>query len=893
MAQTDWLNRVRERLAAEGITPSAHREAIDEIAAHLQDLHHAAIRHGKSPIEADEIVEGELARMGPLALAVAERAKRRQRVLPESHDWKSGLAADLKHAVRAIQTNRSFSAIVVVTLAIGIGACTAVFSIVNALLLGSLPFPNPGQLVMLWETDKDQRDSAFVVAEPVYQDWKRETRSFQSLGIWEYRTYNVASTQEPEQVQGIRASSSLFAVLGVPPALGRVFTAEEELPGHHVAVISDGVWRTHLGGRVNAIGSSLRLNGEAYEVIGVMPPRFNFPRQGNGIWVPFAKQDQDDQRGAHSFLVAARMRPDVTFEQARADIEQVGRALAQRYEENKDEGSTAQMMSEVGIRNLRAMLTALMGAVILVLVIACVNVANLQLGRAIARRREFALRLALGAGVGRVARQLFAESLVLAAGGGLAGLAVAWLAARAADLVLTPGFRALPYRGEVPITIDARVLLFAAMAALIAAALFGFAPMISVRGRDPQALLRDGERGSTTMANVARRLLVTMEVGLAIVVLCGAGLLVKSLSGLMHVTPGLDPHEVLTLQVSLPQADTYGPPQREAFCADLSRAAEGLPGVRRVGAISHLPLSGANAGRALTVEGYVPQANEGVSASYRLTCPGYFETLGIPIPEGRDFNHKDVTKGLPVVIINRAMARAYWKAGDNPIGRRLKLGGVGSENPWHTVVGITEDVRHFGLDSEPRREIFFPYTQAAWPTMTVVAKTVGDPLAFQSTLRDVIRRVDADLPVAQVQSMDTIVGLSVGWREMPMKLLTGFAIIGLLLASIGVYGVLAYYVSQRTREIGVRAALGATKPQLASLVVRQSLLPMIAGAVLGVAGSFATGRLLQDFLYQVQPGDPQVTAAIVVLLFGVGLLASWLPARRAASIDPMTALRNE
>ena len=341
------------------------------------------------------------------------------------------------------------------------------------------------------------------------------------------------------------------------------------------------------------------------------------------------------------------------------------------------------------------------------------------------------------------------------------------------------------------------------------------------------------------MANVARRSLVAIEVALAIVVLCGAGLLIKSLSGLLQVSPGLDPNEVLTLQVSLPQADTYGPPSRETFCADLSRNAEGLPGIRSIGAISHLPLSGANAGRAITVEGYSPKQDESVSASYRLTCPGYFETLGITMIEGRDFNDRDLTKGEPVVIINRATADAYWKKGESPIGRRLKIGGPRSENPWRTVVGVTENVRHFGLDSEARREIFLSYSQAAWPVMTIVAKTVGEPVAWQSALREVVRRVDPDLPVARVQSMNDIVGSSVNWRATPMRLLTGFAVIGLLLASIGVYGVLAYYVSQRTREIGVRAALGATRGQLASLVIRQSLLPLVAGVVIGVAGSLA------------------------------------------------------
>jgi predicted permease len=330
------------------------------------------------------------------------------------------------------------------------------------------------------------------------------------------------------------------------------------------------------------------------------------------------------------------------------------------------------MMAEQGLGTLQTMLTVLMGAVAMVLIIACVNVANLQLGKSLVRRREFALRIALGAGIGRVARQLLAESMVLAGAGGALGLALAWAAARAADSVLTPGFRSLPFRGEVPISIDTRVLFFAVLAALVSAALFGFSPLVSLRRRDPQGLLRDGDRSSTSAANVARRTLVAVEVALAIIVLSGAGLLVKSLDGLMRVSPGLDPHDVLTLQVSLPQADTYGPAARESFCADLSHRAEGLPGIRQIGAISHLPLSGANAGRGLTVEGYEPRPDEAVSASYRLTCPGYFPTLGIPMIEGRDFDHRDVTRGDLVVIINRAMAKAYWKQGESPVGRRTQ-----------------------------------------------------------------------------------------------------------------------------------------------------------------------------------------------------------------------------
>jgi putative ABC transport system permease protein len=893
MAQNNWADRLRERLAAEGIIPSAHAEAIDEIAEHLNDLHRTAMADGQSPEHAEAVVESELARMGPLAVAVADRAKRRARRHPHSEDWRTGFTADIRHALRAMRLDRGFATVVVLTLAIGIGACTAVFSIINALLWGSLPYPNPEQLAIVWESDKDDRTRTFIVAHPNYEDWKREANSFSAMGIWEYQTFNVASEAEPEQVQGIRATSSLFTVLGVPPAMGRVFTEAEEAPGHRVVVISDGVWRTHLGGRASAIGSSLRLNGEPYVVIGIMPAGFQFPWRNNGVWTPFALTEQDRQRGSHSFWVAARVKPEVTFESARAEIEQIGRALQQRYEENEDEGATLTLMADQGLGTLRTMLTALMGAVSLVLLIACVNVANLQLGRALARRREFAMRISLGAGIGRLARQLFVESLVLAAAGGIGAVALAWIGARAADLILTPGFRALPFRGEVPIEIDGRVLLFAGAAAVASAVTFGFAPLLSLRHRNPLALLRDGERGSTSVASIARRSLVAVEVALAIVVLCGAGLLVKSLAGLLQVSPGLDPRDVLTLQVSLPQTDTYGAPVRQSFCADLSGGAEGLPGIQRIGAISHLPLGGASAGRALTVEGFTPNQGQGVSAAYRLTCPGYFATLGIPMIEGRDFDHRDVTNGVRVVIINRAMADAYWKKGESPIGRRLKLGGPQSENPWATVVGITENVRHFGLDSEARREIFMPYAQAVWPVMTVVAKTVGEPMLWQSAVRDVVKRADPELPVARVQTMAAVVSSSVNWRETPMRLLTGFAVIGLLLASIGVYGVLAYYVSQRTREIGVRAALGATRQQLAGLVVRQSMLPIVAGVVLGVAGSFASGRLLQELLYQVQPGDPQVIITIVALLLGVGLLASWLPARRAASIDPMVALRDE
>ena len=569
----------------------------------------------------------------------------------------------------AIRLNRSFSAIVVLTLAIGIGACTAVFSIVNALLLRSLPYPNPQQLRSSWETEGDIRDARFIVALPVYEDWKKETRSFSAMGIWEDRTYNVASTQEPEQVQGIRATSSLFTTLGVSPALGRVFTEEEEAPGHHVVVISDNVWRNHFAAQASAIGSTIRLNGATVRSDWRDAEGFRIPAiAATASWVPFAKEYQDEQRGSHSFCVAARMKPDVTFEQARADVEQVGRALRQRYEENRDEGSTLTMMADQGLGTLRTMLTFLMGAVTLVLLIGCVNVANLQLGRALTRRREFALRLALGAGIGRLARQLFAESVVLAAAGGIGGLALAWMTTRAADLILTPGFRTLPFRGDVPITIDARVLLFAAGGAGVGGAVRIHATDQPARAQSA-GLLREGERGSTGVANVARRALVAIEVGAGDRRPLRRGPLDQEPVGIA-AGQSRRRSKRRAYPASLFAASRHlWAAVREQFCSDLSRSAEGLPGIRRIGAISHLPLSGANAGRAITVEGYEPKQDESVSASYRLTCPGYFGTLGIAMIEGRDFSARDLTKGEPVVIIT---ARRQMR-----IGRKAKAPSAG------------------------------------------------------------------------------------------------------------------------------------------------------------------------------------------------------------------------
>jgi putative ABC transport system permease protein len=806
----------------------------------------------------------------------------------------NGLAGDVRSAARLIRQRPGVSALIIATLAVGIGAASAVFSVFDAMLLRPLPFRDPSRLVLLWETSEDDRSSAQIVAAPNYLDWRTETRSFEGMGLWEYITLNLAAEGDPEQVAGLRATASLFSVLGVAPALGRTFTEAEEAPGNRVAVISDRIWRSHFASDPRAVGRTLRLNGGAYEVIGVMPPGFEFPRRGTGIWVPIAYTEQDRERGAHSFYVAARLRAGATVDMARAEMQQVGRSLAERYpESNRGEAATASAMSDFGLGQLRPMLIAVLGSVLFIVIIACVNIANLQLGLAISRSRELAVRLALGARFGRLVRQTLVESLSLAGLGCLLGLVLAWTLIRSADLILTPGFRALPMRGEVALGIDHRVTGFAVLLSLASALVFGLAPLVGMRQAEPQATLRAGARGSTALSTGARRALVAVEIALAVMVLSGAGLLVKSLNGLLAVNPGFDPRDVLTMQVSLPQEDTYGVPERLTFCSDLTREVASLPGVASIGAISHLPLGGGNAGRGLFMEGQpVPPPGQEAGAAFRLACPGYFRTVGIRIADGRDFAASDTGDSTLVTIVNRAMAERYWP-GRSPLGQRFKLGRADSPNPWLTIVGVVESVRHLELDSPPLREFYRPYSQASWPVMTVVVKSAGAPVALERSVRQALRRVEPDLPAAPAYTFQEIIGRSIGWRETPLRLLTGFAMMGLVLAGIGVYGVLAYFVSQRTREIGVRVALGATRAGLVALVLRQSALPIGIGLALGLAGALATGRLMSGLLYEVSVGDPAVTAAIVAVVAFAGLLASWIPARRAAAVDPTIALRDE
>ena len=888
---SDWAETVRDRCAA--LSLRCPDDVVEEVAQHAEALFQRRRAEGDSDEEARRAVEAELRDLPALVRSGSARTPGRATRPPSppaALQGLRGLPADFRYAARLLARRPGFTTVAVLTLALGIGANTAIFSVVNALLLAPLPFAEPDRLVMLWESERGNPASRNIVSAPNWQDWRRQSTTLEHFAIWEFTSFNLSGSGDPEQVPGMRVSASAFDLLGVPPQLGRTFTAVEDEPGHRVAIIGHALWARRFAQRPDVVGSTVTLNGEPHQIVGVMPPSFRFMGRQQ-VWVPIQFTAQDRARNAHSFRAAARLKRGVSLEAARAELATIGRRTAEaQSDDNRDHWASATPMAALGVEPLRPTLLALLGAVAFVLLIACVNVANLMLAHAGGRRREFAIRAALGAARTRLGSQLLSEGLLLAAAGGVAGVLLAALGTTLLADSLPPAIRFVPFRDAQAIRPDGRVLLFTSAVALLTGLLFSLAPMLEISRLQPGSTLKAaGDRGGTGRLRKLRHGLVALEVALAIVVLFGAGLLIKSVARLVSVDPGLDPDRVLLMDVALPQPDTYGPPERTSFCTDVERELTALPGVVSVGAVSHLPLSGANAGRGLTIEGRPAlPPDQRLSASYRLTCPGYFAALGIPLVRGRDFNHHDTRTAPGVVIINEEMARRDFE-GRDPIGQRVKLG----RPEWLTIVGVARDVRHFGLDNPVQREIFRPYSQGVWPSMTVVVKSAVEPMSLASAAKAALATIDPDQPVSGMRTMDAVVEESIGGRRFPMQLLALFSAVALALAAVGVYGVMSYLVSQRTREMGIRTALGAGRRQLVQLVVGGSMVPVAIGMVAGVAAAVPAARLIATLLYAVSPADPVVLVAIVGILGVTAGLASWIPARRAASVDPLVALREE
>jgi putative ABC transport system permease protein len=799
---------------------------------------------------------------------------------------------DLRFGFRQLLNKPGFALIATLSLALGIGANTAIFSLVDAALLRPLPFHDPDRLAVVWEDAAKIGFPRNTPAPANYADWKAQNRAFEDMAALNWRTFNLTDEGEPEKVEAQAVTANFFPLLGVKPQLGRVFTQEEDQPGgNKVALISHGLWQRRFGGDAALVGKEILLDGQKHNVIGVMPPGFQFLSKDTGLWVPVAFSPQElANRGSHYLTVAARMKPGVTLQQARADVA----AITQRI--NRDHptpgfelGSVVISLREQLAGNVRPALIVLLVAVGFVLLIACANIANLLLARGAARFREIAVRAALGAGRRRIVRQLMTESVLLAGAGGAAGLLFAWLSFSFLKQII-PDAMAL----NAGVRIDARVFGFTLLLSLLTGVVFGLAPALQAAKIDlNEALKQSGGRAGTGAGH--RRLrsaLVVIEVALALVLLVGAGLLIRAFLRLRALDVGVNPVNVLTLRTVLPR-NKYGElPKREAFYRQALERARALPGVVSAGYTTAMPLTWKGGTNGFAVEGR--EQGPGQDAQSRQISTGYMETMGFNLRQGRFFDDHDDAQSRPVAIINETMARQFW-SGENALGKRFKLGSVDAQNPWVTVVGVVGDVKEMGLEAPAKAEMFFPYQQL--PRMLwnmprdLAVRTTGDPMSVAAAVRQAVWSVDRNQPVSNVRTMDEILAEEVAQRRIGMALLVTFATLALALASLGIYGVLSYSVAQRTQEIGVRMALGAGRKDVLRMALADGMRLVAAGVAVGLGASFALTRLMSGLLFGVSASDPRTLAGVTLLLIAVALVACFIPARRATKVDPMVALR--
>jgi putative ABC transport system permease protein len=803
------------------------------------------------------------------------------------------LVRDLRYGVRRMLKRPGLTAVVVVALALGIGANTAIFSVVNGVLLNPLPYPKPDRLAMVWMNNTRMKMDEDIHSYPNYRDYKEQNRTFEQLAVYSPRSFNLTGEGEPARVTGAAATSDLLPLLGVQPVMGRTFTAEEDEEGKGaVAVLGYGLWRGRFGSDPNVLGKTITLNGKPRTIVGVMPAGFHFPNGDSDLWIPLAApRELAGARSAFWLYMVGRLKPGVSRDEAQADMGTIAAHLAEAYP-NELEGLGANVVGlhDQVVGKLRPALLVLVGAVAFVLLIACANVANLLLASAAAREREIAIRAALGAGRRRLVRQLLTESVLLFLVGGVGGVLIAYWGL-AALLAVSPAD--LPRLDQVKI--DGRVLAFTFAVSLVTGLLAGLVPALQGSIRELGDSLKEGGRSSTAGrgAGRLRDALVVAEVALSLVLLIGAGLMIASFLHLQKVDLGFDTDRLLTMQFALSGARYANDSQIVAFTDDLLARSAAAPGVKSVGAITSLFLSKTPDSTNFSIEGRPDMApSERVEVPLDSISPNFFEVVGAPLLQGRSFTAADRAGALPVVIINETMAKRFWP-GEDPVGRRMKYGTQESEDPWLTIVGVVGDMRRTGYDESVRCETFLPLAQNAAGRLTIVARAEGDPSGVAPTLREQVRAVDPDQAVFAVRTVDEMLGDMVAQRRLTMLLIGTFAALALLLASVGLYGVISYAVTQRTHEIGVRMALGAQVGDILRLVVGKGMALAASGIALGLVAAFALTRLMAGLLYGVSATDPLTFAGISLLLALVALVASYGPARRAARVSSVIALRYE
>jgi putative ABC transport system permease protein len=797
------------------------------------------------------------------------------------------LLQDLRYGVRMLLKNPGFALVAVIALALGIGANAAIFSVVNAVLLRSLPFDDPDRLIVLRE-NKPPQFPEFSVAPGNFLDWQKQNTVFEKLAAIRGFSYNLVDTGEPERLRGARVSAGLFEMLGVKPSQGRTFAAEEDQSGHDaVVILSHSLWQRRFGADPNILGRTLTLNASTYTVVGVMPPDFQFPDRETELFTPVAfDAKQADQHGSHYISAIGRLKPGVSIEQARTEMSAIAARLAQQYpDSNTGWGVSLFKMQEYESRDIKPALLILLGAVALVLLIACANVANLLLARATARQREIAIRTALGASRWRVIRQLLTESILLAlVGGGIGLLLAVW----GVDLLLALAPENLPHvKGG---TLDGRVLGFTLLITLLTGIVFGLVPALQSSRPNLNETLKEGGRGATTGHNRVRSSLVITEVAVALVLLIGAGLLIRSFYRLQQVNPGFNPRNALAVALSLPGKKYPEPEQNAQFYTQLIEKVSTLPGVVAVGATQSLPIHDDYV-LGFNIQGRAPDApGEEPSTNYYAVSPGYFKAMGIPLLRGRLFTEQD-TKDTPrVAVINETMAKKFFP-NEDPIGKGINV--TNGPERFREIVGIVGDVKQYGLDQPTTAQTYEPYLQTPFQGMTLVVRTEGNPAALTAGVRSQVLSIDKDQPVSRVRTLEQVIAESVAKQRFAMLLLGIFAMVALVLAGVGLYGVMSYAVTQRTHEIGIRMALGAQQRDVLKLVVGQGMILALVGVLIGLLASLALTRVMTTLLFGVSATDPLTFLAIPALLAAVALLASFMPARRAMKVDPMVALRYE
>jgi len=819
------------------------------------------------------------------------------------HQSLERLGQDLRFGMRMLLKQPGFSLIAVLTLGLGIGANTAIFSLIYALLIQPLPYRDAGRVLfaMGWDVRRDQM--RFQVPAADFQDWRYQCSAFEQAAGYQYWSVNLTGAGEPERVQGYRVTANLFELLGVEPALGRVFQAGEDRPGAaRVAVLSNEMWQRRFGAERGVIGRTVTLNDESFTIIGVMPPKFEFPQLNfkGDLWAPFNHDParlRADPSANFGMVAVARLRAERTLTEAQAEMDVIYQRLAAQYPDtNANAGIRLSPMQEMLTRESRGPLLALLAAAAFVLLIACANVASLLLARAQTRVKEMAARMALGASAWRLRRQMLTESLLLALVGGSLGVLLGhWLLGAIRSAL--PEFVRNTMPALLEIGINTQVLLFAFGVALLTSLVFGLAPALRLARHELVADLKEGGRSAgAAPRRRARNVLVVAEVALSLLLLVGAGLMLRSLQALFSVDPGFQAGRLLVLDIALPRT-RYAETGQQAnyFREALSRLAA-LPGVEAVGAVNTLPFSTSNSGRLFLIESQpAPAPGAEPATDFRVINPDYFRALGMRLERGRAFSVQDNQQAPPVTIVNETFVRQFFPD-QEPLGKRIRFGMASTpvaQNPWLLIVGVVSDVRHLDLATPPRPESYSPLEQSPGPTMTLAVRTSGAPAALAPVVRERLGALDANLPLYNVQTMEQVVARSLFGQRITTSMMLMFGGVALLLATVGLFGLISYAVSQRIHELGIRLALGASTGDVLRLVMGQGLKLALTGLGIGMAGSLALMRVIKTLLFGVSAADPLTFGASALLLLAVTLVACWVPARRAAKVDPLAALRHE